>query len=113
VVLDEPGDVDPASFDVDDPDEPAPPDEPDPLDALEPSDVESAESPDALEDEPGLRVAARSFFAQPLPLKTMAGGANPFFRVPSAPHSGQNAGAGSLIPWRMSVRWPQAEQVYS
>ena len=51
----------------------------------------------------------RSFFAQPEPLNTIAGGAKPLRSVPSAPHSGQNVGMGSLIPWRMSVRRPHAE----
>ena len=53
----------------------------------------------------------RSFFAQPEPLKWMAGGANAFDIVPSAPHSGQNFGPWSWIPWTTSVRWPQALHV--
>jgi hypothetical protein len=57
--------------------------------------------------------AWRSFFAHPEPLKTIAGGANALRIVPSAPHDGQNFGPLSLIPWRMSVRWPQALQWYS
>jgi hypothetical protein len=52
----------------------------------------------------------RSFFAQPVPLKWMAGAANCLRIVPSAPHEGQKRGPGSLIPWRMSARWSQAEQ---
>jgi len=52
----------------------------------------------------------RSFFAQPVPLKWIVGGAKAFVIVPSAPHSGQNLGPGSLIPWTTSVRWPQLLQ---
>jgi hypothetical protein len=66
-----------------------------------------------LECDPGLRVAARSFFAHPEPLNTIAGGAKPLRSDPSAPHSGQNRGTGSWIPWRISVFCPQLEQVYS
>jgi hypothetical protein len=58
----------------------------------------------------GLLVAARSFFAQPEPLKRIAGVLKPFFREPSAPQLGQNRGVGSLIPWMTSVRWPHVEQ---
>jgi hypothetical protein len=49
----------------------------------------------------------RSFLAQPEPLKWIAGVVNAFVIVPSAPHSGQNRGPWSLIPWTTSVRWPQ------
>jgi hypothetical protein len=58
-------------------------------------------------------VALRSFFAQPDPLKTIAGGANDFRIDPSVPHSGQKCGPASWTPWRISVRWLQAEQTYS
>jgi len=58
----------------------------------------------------GVRVAARSFFAQPEPLNRIAGLLMPFRRVPWAPQFGQNVGPGSLIPWTTSVRWPQLEQ---
>jgi len=58
-----------------------------------------------------VRVAARSFFAQPEPLKWIAGVVNPFRSVPSAPQLGQNRGAGSLIRWMTSVRCPQLEQM--
>ena len=93
------------------------PDELAPFDS-DPPDADSVRPPsaldaDALELEPGFRVAARSFFAQPEPLNTIAGGAKPFLSVPSAPHSGQNGGTGSWIPWRMSVFCPQFEQLYS
>jgi hypothetical protein len=60
---------------------------------------------DALEAEP------RSFFAQPVPLKWIAGVVKPFVIVPSSPHSGQKRGPCSWIPWITSVRWRQAEQV--
>jgi hypothetical protein len=60
---------------------------------------------DALNAEP------RSFFAQPVPLKWIAGAVNPFVIVPSAPHSGQKRGPCSWIPWITSVRWRQAAQV--
>lgn len=59
----------------------------------------------------GARVAARSFLAQPEPLKRIAGVLNPFLSVPSAPQLGQNLGVGSLIPWMTSVRCPQLEQM--
>lgn len=55
----------------------------------------------------------RSFFAQPLPLNTIAGGANALRIEPSEPHSGQKFGPGSWTPWRMSVRCPQTAQTYS
>jgi hypothetical protein len=42
--------------------------------------------------------ARRSFFAQPDPLNTIAGGANDLRMVSSAPHDGQNFGPLSLIP---------------
>jgi hypothetical protein len=40
----------------------------------------------------------RSFFAQPDPLKWIAGTANCLRIDPSAPHDGQKSGPGSLIP---------------
>jgi hypothetical protein len=55
----------------------------------------------------------RSFFAQPEPRKWIVGGANCLRIVPSAPHDGQKLGPDSLMPWRMSARWPQALQTYS
>jgi hypothetical protein len=70
--------------------------------------VESLES--AGFDDLGVRVAARSFFAQPEPLNRIAGVLKPFFSVPSAPQFGQNRGPASWIPWTTSVRWPQLEQ---
>ena len=58
----------------------------------------------------GVRVADRSFFAQPDPLKWIAGVVKPFLSVPSAPQLGQKRGPGSWIPWITSVRWLQFEQ---
>lgn len=55
-------------------------------------------------DDEELRVAARSFFAQPEPLNRIAGVLNAFRSLPSAPQLGQKRGAGSLIPWMTSVR---------
>jgi hypothetical protein len=56
-------------------------------------------------------LVARSFLAQPEPLKTIEGVLKPFRIVPSAPHAGQNRGPSSLMPWITSVRWRQAEQM--
>jgi hypothetical protein len=53
----------------------------------------------------------RSFFAHPLPLKWIAGATNAFVIVPSAPHSGQNLGPWSLMPWMTSVTRRHAEHV--
>jgi hypothetical protein len=58
----------------------------------------------------GVRVAARSFFAQPVPLYRIAGEVIPFFIVPSAPQFGQKRGPGSWIPWMTSVRCWQVAQ---
>jgi hypothetical protein len=66
------------------------------------SDLSPAFSPDP--EEAGLRVAARSFFAQPDPLKRIAGLLIALRSVPSAPQLGQKRGVGSLIPWITSVR---------
>jgi hypothetical protein len=52
----------------------------------------------------------RSFFAQPEPLKTMAGGAKAL-RIGPDPHSGHASGAGSLTPWMTSKRRPHAAQM--
>ncbi len=108
------------------PDFPAPPSfEPAPVDSPVPpfdSDEAPPPSPDPAFESVGspAREAAfvralelRSFFAQPEPLNTIAGGANPLRIVPSAPHSGQKRGPSSLIPWRMSVLCRQTVQAYS
>ena len=57
-----------------------------------------------------LEALDRSFLAQPDPLKWTAGGANALRRVSSAPHAGQNRGAGASMPWMNSVRVEQLEQ---
>ncbi len=101
--LDEPEPDEPEP-DEPEPDDPSPDDEPP---SFPPSDVDERDALVADEDDP------RSFFAQPEPLKWIVGGANCLRSVPSAPHVGQNCGAASLIPWRMSVFVPQFEQTYS
>ncbi len=53
----------------------------------------------------------RSTFAQPEPLKTIAGAVRAFRIEPSAPQLGQNRGPSSLIPWMTSVTRPQAPHV--
>jgi hypothetical protein len=53
---------------------------------------------------------ARSFLAQPLPLKCTAGVLKPLCSVPSAPHAGQKRGPSALIPWMTSVTRPHALQ---
>src|SRR5688500_7000188 len=101
--------------------------EPDPAPELAEDDVlpESADdvSPDFDSVDPSLpsrsfvraelAVARRSFLAHPEPLNTTADATIPLRSVPSPPHSGQNVGAESWIPCRISVRWPHAEQTYS
>jgi hypothetical protein len=57
----------------------------------------------AARDFPADEDAARSFFAQPEPLKWTAGVVNPLRMAPSAPQAGQNLGAPSWIPWITSV----------
>ena len=101
------------------PDEPLPDEPPEsPPEALELDPLSPLDAPFALSSffvddddrlEPLLELE-RSFFAQPVPLKWIVGGAKAFVIVPSAPHSGQNFGPGSLIPWTTSVRWPQLLQ---
>jgi hypothetical protein len=92
----------PSPLDVD-PDDP--PSDPDPDDA--PSLFEPL-SPLAF-DTPGVAVARRSFFAQPDPLKWIAGAANAFLSGPP-PHSGQTVGSGEWTPRRTSDRRPQFAQ---
>lgn len=58
---------------------------------------------------PADAVARRSFFAQPEPLKWMAGGANAFFTGPP-PHVGQVDGPSACTPWTASKRVPHAAQ---
>jgi hypothetical protein len=75
--------------------------EPEPESEREPPSLEP--EPESPEPEPESDLAAalvrdavlRSFFAQPLPLNTIAGGAKPLRNVASAPHAGQKFGADS------------------
>jgi hypothetical protein len=53
--------------------------------------------------------ARRSFFAQPEPLKWMAGGAKAL-RTGAPPHSGHAVGPSAWTPWMTSNRRPQAAQ---
>jgi hypothetical protein len=78
------------------PPEPSPP---------EPSPPEPADDPEAA---PAL-AARRSFFAQPEPLKWIAGAAKAL-RTGPLPHSGQLVGGSSCKPWITSKRRPQAAQ---
>jgi hypothetical protein len=55
-------------------------------------------------------VDERSFFAQPEPLKWIAGLTSALRIVPSVPQLGQKRGPGSLIPWITSTRCRQFEQ---
>ena len=67
-------------------------------------------SPPDLADAARVALDARSFFAQPLPLKCTAGVLKPLCSVPSAPHAGQKRGPSALMPWMTSVTRPQALQ---
>jgi hypothetical protein len=100
-------------------------DEPDLVSPPEPDEPDPDPPPDALSDEvesaPFLSAPSgvdfllpaaaerRSFFAQPEPLNTIAGGANALRTGPD-PHSGQLSGDGSWTPWMTSNRRPQAAQ---
>ena len=106
------------------------PDPPDPLASPEPPVpfVDDPESPDvSLDPEPELdppagasslfelelfddAPARRSFFAQPEPLKWIAGAANAL-RTGPLPHNGQLVGPSSCRPWMTSNRRPQAAQM--
>ena len=69
---------------------------------------------DALDDDDFERtplVDERSFFAQPEPLKWIAGGTRALRIVPSAPQDGQKRGPASWIPWITSTRCLQVEQM--
>lgn len=85
--------------------EPDSPDDP-PSDPPEPE--PEPPSPAAFET-PGVDVARRSFFAQPDPLKWIAGVAKAFFSGPP-PHNGHTVGSSEWTPRRTSDRWPQAAQ---
>jgi hypothetical protein len=54
-------------------------------------------------------VARRSFFAQPDPLKWIAGVVNAFLIGPP-PQSGHSVGGSAWTPRRISNRWPQFAQ---
>lgn len=84
--------------DVDPPDSSLEPDEPD----------STLASPPDRADDARVALEARSFFAQPLPLKWTAGVLKPLRSVPSAPQAGQKRGPSALMPWMTSVTRPQA-----
>jgi hypothetical protein len=98
----EPDDPEPDQPDEPDSDVPEPPDDPASVPPLVPAPSPSLTpfvSPAAAAA--AARVAVelpRSFFAQPEPLKWIAGVVNCLRNVPPAPQDGQNCGAGSLIP---------------
>ena len=73
----------------------------------EPLSVELEELPDFLA---APLVDERSFFAQPEPLKWIAGVTSALRIVPSWPQLGQKRGPASLIPWITSTRCAQLEQ---
>jgi hypothetical protein len=56
-----------------------------------------------------LGAGRRSFFAQPVPLKWIAGAVIPF-RTGPLPHCGHVAGPSAWTPWMTSKRWPHALQ---
>jgi hypothetical protein len=74
----------------------------------EPADV-PASDPSFAEASFDLAALRRSFFAQPDPLKWMAGAANAL-RTGPEPHSGQLVGGSASTPWIASKRRPHAEQ---
>ena len=97
------------------PDEPEPDEEPVP-DAPEPAPLASPDPPSVELDAPAAFVRAlladdRSFFAQPDPLKWIAGVTSALRIEPSVPQLGQKRGPGSLIPWITSTRCVQLEQM--
>ena len=105
---DEDEDDDLSSDDVEDP--LSPPDPPSfDVEALEPLEPSDDESSDLGRDVPGLAVARRSFLAQPVPLKWIAGAAKAFFTGPP-PHSGHVVGSSAWTPRRTSNRLPQFAQ---
>jgi hypothetical protein len=93
-------DESPPAVDVEPPESSVEPPEPDSTLVSPPDRAEAA------------RVAldARSFLAQPLPLKWTAGVLKPLCSVPSAPQAGQKRGPSALIPWMTSVTRPHALQ---
>jgi hypothetical protein len=89
------------------------PEPPVPSLAASPDPPPPAASPPAFEawDLPADAEAERSFFAQPEPLKWTADVVMPLLIVPSAPHSGQNFGPASWMPWITSVTVRQRAQL--
>jgi hypothetical protein len=98
-----------------------PPVDPDSVDAADEVEPRSVADPSfELESfEPELLLAfvvvplvdERSFFAQPEPLKWIAGLTSALRIVPSRPQLGQKRGPASLIPWITSTRCLQLEQM--
>lgn len=81
-------------------------------DALDEFDVFEVSDPPSswlARDVPELAVARRSFFAQPEPLKWIAGAANAFLTGPP-PHRRQLVGSSAWTPRRISNRLPQFAQ---
>ena len=115
--LDDPASAEPLEdvddVDVEDDEEVSPPEAPSFEDDPEPPlglEFESEDESSRLErDVPGLAVARRSFLAQPVPLKWMAGAANAFLIGP-LPQSGQVVGSSEWTPRRTSNRLPQFAQ---
>lgn len=96
-----------AGFAFDDDVEPPDVSVPDPeLEPEPPSDASSLFEPELFDEVP----ARRSFFAQPEPLKWIAGAANTL-RTGPLPHNGQLVGPSSWRPWMTSNRRPQAAQM--
>jgi hypothetical protein len=90
--------------------EASPPDPPSFVDPALPLELESEDVSSRVErDAPGLAVARRSFLAQPVPLKWIAGAAKAFLIGPP-PHSGQVVGSSEWTPRRTSNRFPQFAQ---
>jgi hypothetical protein len=77
---------------------------------LEPASLSDGDDFDPPLDDDRPLEARRSTLAQPEPLKTIDGADIALRIVPSAPHSGQNRGPASLIPWMTSVTRPQLRQ---
>jgi len=88
------------AVDVDPPDSSSEPVEPD----------STLTSPPDRADAARVALEARSFFAQPLPLKWTAGVLKPLWSVLSAPQAGQKRGPSALMPWITSVTRPHALQ---
>lgn len=70
----------------------------DPSPELAESDSDTFVSPPDRDEAERVALDARSFFAQPLPLKCTAGVLKPLRSVPSAPHAGQKRGPSAVMP---------------